>query len=290
MNKRMITILLSAFVIASGASYVVYRLVGRQINSSGTHAVATVVIADRDLEMGTVIRASDLKTGKIIGQAPKDAVLKMEAAVGRGVITPIYAGEAVVEKRLAPTGSGGGLAVTIPSGMRACAVKVNDVVGLAGFVLPGMRVDVLIAANTRGYMGGAGTKVKTLLQDIQVLSAGKNFQHDNDGKPMEVQVVNLLVTPDQAEILSLVSNETRIQLALRNPLDHQVATPPGTELSHLFGTPEEPAPLARPAVKRAPVPVVAAKIEPPAPPQVVVKVTNGGKLTESKFVLEGETW
>lgn len=290
------TILISAFLIAAGASFVVYRLVGRQIRANIVKHAA-VVVATRDLEIGTLIKAADLKTGDFAGNMPADAVLKSENAVGRGVITPIYAGEPIISKRLAPVGSGGGLAATIPPGMRACAVKVNDVVGLAGFVLPGMRVDVLVAGSPTGSQAASGAKVKTLLQNIEVLSAGKNFQRDTDGKPIEVQVVNLLVTPEQAELLSLANNETKIQLVLRNPIDHQMATPPGTELASVFGggekapvAPEKPAPAPKPA----PLPAAAAKVvEPPKPvppPVYVVKVINGNKATEQKFVIEGEAW
>jgi len=96
-------------------------------------------------------------------------------------------------------------------------VKVNEVVGVAGFVVPGMRVDVLITGLPPGGNAFDGPKVRTLLQNIQVLSAGVNFQKDREGKPEQAQVVNLLVTPAQAEILSLASNETHIQLVLRNP-------------------------------------------------------------------------
>ena len=112
--------------------------------------------------------------------------------------------------------------------MRACAVKVDEVVGVAGFVTPGMRVDVLISGNPPGPVNPlVGTKVKTLLQNIQVLSAGTDIQKDAEGKPQNVQVVNLLVTPKQAELLSLASNQTHIQLVLRNPLDTQEARSSG---------------------------------------------------------------
>ena len=128
-------------------------------------------------------------------------ILKREDAVGRGVVSDLYQGEPILDSRLAAVGSGGGLAATIPQGMRACAVKVDDVVGVAGFVTPGMRVDVLISGNAPGAANASeGTQVKTLLQNIQVLSAGTDIQKDAEGKPQQVQVVNLLVTPDQAEI------------------------------------------------------------------------------------------
>src|ERR1700691_5470351 len=125
MNQRLMTILLSAFLVAALASYVVYRLVDRQLSANGGNRGTKVVVAAQDLEIGAVIKASNLKTADLVGSTPADAVLKAEAAIGRGVLATIYAGEPVMEKRLAPVGSGGGLASTIPPGMRACAVKVD---------------------------------------------------------------------------------------------------------------------------------------------------------------------
>lgn len=286
MNRRLMTILLCAFFIAAGASFVVYRLVRKQVGSGANRRV-TVVVAARDLEIGTLIKATDLKTGAVMGEAPKDAIVKPESAVGRGVIEPVYAGEALSEKRLALPGSGGGLAATIPPGMRACAVKVNEVVGVAGFVVPGMRVDVLISGNPPGTDSSGGSKVKTLLQNIEVLSAGKNFQRDAEGKPVTVPVVNLLVTPEQAELLSLASNDqTHIQLVLRNPMDRQQVSPPGIEMANLFGAPapksqsRAAAPAPRP-VTPPPAAPKAAKSQPP--PALVIQVINGGKSSEQRF-------
>ena len=116
--------------------------------------------------------------------------------------------------------------------MRACAVRLNEVVGVAGFVIPGMRVDVLMAGAAPGENGGGGTTVKTLMQNIEVLSAGANFERDKEGKPVQAQVVNLLVNPHQAEILSLAGNEMRIQASvLRNPADAGLTAPPGTSMA-----------------------------------------------------------
>src|SRR5882762_6286780 len=224
MNRRLLNILLIAFVIAAGCSYIVFRLVGNRL--SGTRQTTThVIAAATDIKLGTVLRDADLTTIEITGTLPKGAIQKKEQVIGRGVISNLYLGEAVLESRLAAPGSGGGLAATIPQGMRASAVKVNDVVGVAGFVTPGMRVDVLISGNPPGQAANTsqGTRVKTLLQNIEVLSAGTDIQRDAEGKPQQVQVVNLLVTPQQAELLSLASSQAKIQLVLRNPLDNQMA-------------------------------------------------------------------
>jgi pilus assembly protein CpaB len=270
-----------AFVLAAGASYIVYRVMGTQLNARARPQTTKVVVAARDLEIGTLIRDTDLKMGEVVGVAPKGVNTKLEAVVGRGVTSTLYAGEPVYDARLAPVGSGGGLAATIPEGMRACAVKVNDVVGVAGFVLPGMRVDVLISGNVPGAPSAEGPKVRTLLQNIAVLSAGSNIQKDNEGKPVQVQVVNLLVTPKQAELLSLASNETRIQLVLRNPLDTELATPPGSAMAKLFADPNAPKPEPQHVVSRRTPPPVAAK---PAEPRIyLIEVMNGATRKQEKF-------
>jgi pilus assembly protein CpaB len=232
-----------------------------------------------------LIKKEDLTTGQIIGEPPKGVISKPETAIGRGVITTLYKGEPVLEGRLAPVGSGAGLAATIPPGMRACAVRVNDVVGVAGFAVPGMRVDVLVSGSPSAP-NNSGEQVRTLLQNIQVLSAGTNYQQDAEGKPVKVEVVNLLVTPEQAEVLSLASNDAKIQLVLRNPLDRQMAKPPGSQIAALFGgTPPRPVPVAarRPATAVPPV----QKIDAIRQDIYTVQVLNGGKLTEQSFHLSG---
>jgi pilus assembly protein CpaB len=163
--------------------------------------------------------------------------------------------------------------------MRACAVRVDEVVGVAGFVLPGMRVDVLVSGNGPGVPQAEGPKVKTLLQNIQVLSAGTNIQKDNDGKPIQVPVVNLLVTPEQAELLSLATNQTKIQLVLRNPLDTKTPETPTIAMASVFSD-GNPVPKPRSTGPRRPY----VRVAKPAPPQIyLIQVYNGGKHTEEKF-------
>jgi pilus assembly protein CpaB len=276
MNRRLITILLTAFVIACICTYFVAKVVSGMATASRKPNTTTVIAASSDLKLGTLITKGNLTTMEIAGSVPKGAILKPEDAVGRGVIADIYQGEPILDNRLAPVGSGGGLAATIPPGMRACAVKVDDVVGVSGFATPGMRVDVLISGNPPGDQSAAtntGPKVKTLLQNIQVLSAGTDIQKDSEGKPKPVQVVNLMVTPDQAEILSLATSEEKIQLILRNPLDTQIAQPPGTVVKNLFAD-KNPAP-----VKGRPAPVAVHK----APPTYSIEVINGAVRSDQKF-------
>jgi pilus assembly protein CpaB len=182
--------------------------------------------------------------------------------------------------------------------MRAVALRVNEVVGLAGFVVPGMRVDVLMAGNApSAEQARFGTLCRTILQNIQVLSAGQKLDKTNDGKPESAQVVNLLVTPSQAEILNLAMSETKVQLVLRNPLDNQQETPPGTSIAGLFGVPGQPLmaissgdrPFHSPA-GMPPLPVTPAVAQPQTPvvqPRDVarIEVFRGVKKTEETFDL-----
>jgi pilus assembly protein CpaB len=289
MNRRLLIILLCAFLVAAGASYLVYRVAGNQIRAATAQKPTNkVVVATRDLEIGTLIRDSDLKMGDWTGPLPKGATAKIETVAGRGVISTLYEGEPVIESRLAPTGSGAGLAATIKQGLRACAVKVDEVVGLAGFVVPGMRVDVLVSGVAPNAPPTEGQRVKTILQNIEVLSAGTNIQKDAEGKPVQVQVVNLLVAPDQAELLSLASNQ-RIQLVLRNPLDTQIATPPAIAMASLFADPNAVPPVkAHTAVADARLP--APHVDKPAAPEgFLIEVLNGSKRTQEKFTPAEET-
>jgi pilus assembly protein CpaB len=157
-------------------------------------------------------------------------------------------------------------------------------------VVPGMRVDVLVSGNSPNSQG-TGPRVKTILQNVVVLSAGQNYQKDAEGKPVEVQVVNLLVTPEQAEVLSLASSETRIQLVLRNPLDNQTATTSGSAMEDLFGEHRmQPKPVAlKVAVnKPASVPQPAAMPQAPIFQTQKVEVLNGPKRTEASFTKSEE--
>lgn len=287
MNQRLLSVLIFAFVVSAGASLLLYRLIASRVTANAKQPTTQIIVAARNLDLGTLIRESDLRASDWSGPLPRASLLRKEDVVGRGVMAAIYDGEPILENRLAPKGAGAGLAATIPAGMRAVAVRVNEVVGVAGFVVPGMRVDVLISGTPPATQGGTqnGTVSRTLLQNIEVLSAGQNFQKDAEGKPVQVQVVNLLVTPEQAEILSLASNETRIQLVLRNPLDTVTAKTTGTSLSSLYGTvkpPEPVAPKPRPVSARAKLPPPVMTPPRPAAP-VAVEVINGNKRVESKF-------
>jgi len=283
MSQRVFAILLVAFAVAAGASYVVYRLVQTRIGQAAGPVTSEIVVAARKLEIGTLVKDIDLRGGPWLGALPPGVVLKKEDVIGRGVIAAINEGEPIFDNRLAAVGAGAGLAATIPPGMRAVAIRVNDVAGVAGFVVSGQRVDVLINGTPPGGAAAQGAKAKTILQNIEVLSAGTNFQKDAEGKPVQVPVVNLLVTPEQAETLSIASNQTTIQLILRNPLDTEATKTPGSAVGTLFGeakpapAPGRPRPVA-PPVKA--IPPVAGQMP---PSYLLVEVLNGPKRSELKF-------
>jgi len=295
MNKRFVAVLIFAFVVASGASLMLYRLMASRPTLAKT-ALTTVklALARRDLEMGTVLREEDITMEDWPGTVPPGAATRIQDLVGRGVITKIFTKEPILETRLAPKGAGGGFAAIIPKGMRAVAVPVNEVVGVAGFVIPGMHVDVLISGAPPENPPALGTLTKTLLQNIEVLSAGQDFKKDAEGKPVMVQVVNLLVTPEQAERLSLASHQTTIQLVLRNPLDRDTAQTPGTALAHLFNGVAGSRASADAAPRPRPIqPVVLARQVAPSPkemapppkkePPFVMEIFSGAKRAETKF-------
>ncbi len=292
MNKRFVGVLTFAFLVAAGASLVLYRvLINRPASAKPTVAMAQVALATKDLEVGSVVKEEDVKVADWPGTAPIGATTQVKDIIGRGVITAIFAKEPIIESRLAPKGAGGGMAAMIPPGMRAVAVRVNEVVGVAGFVVPGTHVDILISGSSPGGNGNQGTLTQTLLQNIEVLSAGQDFKKDAEGKPVMVQVVNMLVTPTQAEQLSLAASQTSIQLVLRNPLDHDIAKTPGTALGRLFtnGKPQpqlisEMSPRPRAVPRATPVPVRAAAM--PAPPKeapFVMEILSGPTKREQKF-------
>ena len=278
MNRRLLTILLIAFVIAGVCSLLVYRILGRSMAAvRPTPAVTRVVTAATDIKIGTVLTAADLTTAGIDGQLPQGAILKPQEAIGRGALSELYQGQPILQSQLAGLGSGGGLAATIPKGMRACAVRVDEVVGLAGFATPGMRVDVLASGNPPGASPSEGTVTKTILQNIEVLSAGTDIQRDAQGKPHQVQVVNLLVTPQQAQMLSLASNQLKIQLVLRNPLDNKIVPVRATAMSTLLEGRSAPVyrhRSARPAYRSA-------------SNVYSVQVINGASTSEARFSTPG---
>jgi pilus assembly protein CpaB len=296
MDKRFVAVLIFAFTVATIASAALYRLTTNRSQFVRAAPPTKLVFASHDLELGTILRDADVVLRDWPGELPlpPDASFRTQDLIGRGVINKIYAKEPILEARLAPMGAGGGLAAMIPQGMRAVAVSVNQVAGVAGFAVAGMHVDVLISGTPPN--GTAATQTTTLLQNIEVLSAGQDFKKDAEGKPVAVPVVNLLVTPEEAEELSLASHQTTVQLDLRNPLDREVMKTPGVSLPQLFGGNkpiEAPAPPVLRRHRRHPKakPAVV-EVAPPLPPSVKkepqsVEIILGTKKIEQKFESNG---
>ena len=296
MNRRLVTVFLIAAMIATVTTVLLFVLM-RGTQRGPQAAAQSILVASRDLNRGELLRDVDFKTVSWNAPAlPKGAFNDKAALTGRGVISEMSLGEPILESRLAPREAGAGLAPSIPVGKRAVSLRVNDVVAVAGFVRPGSRIDVLITGNIPGQQQ-QGPELRTILQNIEVLSAGADYQRDAEGKPKSVPVITLLVTPEEAETLSLASNETRIQLVLRNPMDSNKTPTPGTALAQLFrgGPPPQLQAAASPGAGRSTAPTrlrgnwspkpppVACPPPPPNAGPIVVEVIKGGVLTKVPF-------
>ena len=292
MNKRLGIVIVFALLVSAGASAVVYRMISAKLGLNVQQAdAAQLLVASRDLPPGTLVSSADVRSVAWHGYVPPRALRKADEVVGRGILQAVYEGDPMLDTRLAPKGAGGGLAATIPQGMRAVAVRVDEVVNVSGFVGPGMKVDVLVSG-TPPSPGGSSVpnKVsKIILQNIAVLSSGQNMQKDAEGKPVSAQVVNLLVTPEQAEILNLASTETRIQLVLRNPLDTVDSKTKGIALASLYSDvgpvqlPEAPRQRSAPRLsKPGPAAPAILAVKTPDPP-VVVEILHGSERTNARF-------
>jgi pilus assembly protein CpaB len=275
MDRRFITVLGVSLVFALVVSSVFYQMTAR---SSGTSKKAEstdlkdVVVTARPLGVGVMVKPADIKIVKMPTSAfPKGGFSKVEDVLDRPVISNILLEEPILEGRLAAKGSGLGLAPTIPVGMRAVTVRVNDVASVSGFVLPGMRVDVLVTGRPPT---SDGDMTSTVLQNMLVLSAGTTIQPDARGQAIQAPTVTLLATPEQSETLTLAGNEGRLQLVLRNSSDQSVEKTAGRYINELYGAQRKP-PAPPAAAHPAPRPIVIAAAPPPPPPpppldQVVV--------------------
>jgi len=266
MDRRFITVLGVSLVFALVVSSVFYQMTAR---SSGTSKKADstdlkdVVVTARPLGVGVMVKPADIKVVKMAASAfPKGGFSKVEDVLDRPVISNILLEEPILEGRLAAKGSGLGLAPTIPVGMRAVTVRVNDVASVAGFVLPGMRVDVLVTGRPPT---ADGDMTSTVLQNMLVLSAGTTIQPDARGQAIQAPTVTLLATPEQSETLTLAGNEGRLQLVLRNSSDQTVEKTAGRYINELYGAQRKP--VAAPGAPHpAPRPIVIAAAPPPPPP------------------------
>ena len=281
MNRnRALIALLVALVIAVFASRFVYRQI-QKASAVKPIAVSHVVVASRPLALGTPLTAQDLA----VITWPKDTPLqgsfqRIQDCVGRSLITPISKNEPVLDGKLAPKEAGVGLPAAIPVGMRAVSVRVDDVVGVSGFAMPGTMVDVLATGTPQG---GDDSLTRTIIQDVRVLAAGQTVEQDKAGKPHTVGVVTLLLTPKQADQLTMASTDNRIHLALRNTIDTKIIekAEPVFKSPLLLGgaQPHRTGGGGRPRPRRT----TRVETKPAGPAPYVVEVIKGNKKTDQKF-------
>ena len=237
---------------------------------AGAVATTPVVVAAADLQLGAEISVDDVRVVEWpSSNVPAGAISKKEDAVGRGVVSPLVQNEPLLQAKLASTEQGAGLPPAIPQGLRAVSVKVNEVIGVAGYVLPGTRVDVVATVSpTRNQVDMTS---KVILTNVPVLAAGVRLEGDGEkDKAVSVTVVTLLVDPEQAERLTLASTEGKIQLALRNPLDKDAPQTRGIQSAALLNA---QASTPRPVVGRRPVAAPVAAVAEP----VTVEIIRGDK-------------
>ena len=271
---RIRVVLVVALALTAGGAFALatYNFVQKPAQTV-TIPTRPVVVAATDLDVGAELRRDDLRVIDWPANAvPADAIGDPAQVIGRGLIYPVIQNEPILPLKLASAEEGAGLPPAIPKGLRAVSVRVNEVIGVAGYVLPGTRVDVVATVSPTDQKADMTSKV--ILTNVQVLAAGTKIERDTDkNKPMPVSVVTLLVNPDESERLTLAASEGKIQLALRNPLDTATTATRGIRPAALLGL----APPVRQVVRAR-----AAAAPAPAPPAVVqepptVEVIRGDK-------------
>ena len=267
---RIFLVLGVAIALGGTFAFATYQYIQNQPVREVSLPTTPVVVAAADLALGTELRREDLRVIAWPSDAlPAGSFRDPQEIVGRGLIQAVAQNETVLPGKLAPVGAGAGLPPVIPEGMRAVSVRVNDVVGVAGYVLPGTRVDVVATVSPTTNQIDMTSKV--VLTNVLVLAAGTRIERDGEeNKPVSVSVVTLLVNPADAERLTLASTEGKIQLALRNPLDATAPPTPGVKPSVLLGY-AAPRAVARAAAKPVPSP-------PPPPP--TVEIIRGDKRAQ----------
>jgi pilus assembly protein CpaB len=280
MNRnRLLMIGVVALALGGFVSFTVYR--NLQSNSRARIVAGEdVIVAADDLQVGTKIEEKDIRYVRFPSENLPVGVFHIKSKViGRGVILPISRGEFILTNKLAAENAGSGLPALIPPGMRAVSVRVNDTTSVAGFVLPGTRVDVLLTGNPSGSNEQQTT---TVLENVAVLATGQRLERNAAGEPQMAPVITLLLSLDDAQKLILASNQGKIQLALRNPLDTQQPDIPAARSNGLYKGGSTPPPQVASAVRPKPK-----HVETPAPPPMpttyTVEVYKGDKKETKTF-------
>ena len=280
---RMRVFVVLALAVAAGGTFAFGTYKYMQNPPARTVSVPTsnVVVAASDLQLGAELRKEDLRVIQWPqGAQPAGSFGRPEDLVGRGLIQPVAMNEPFLPAKLASKEAGAGLPPVIPPGYRALSVRVNDVVGVAGYVLPGTHVDVVATINPTAQPTDVTSKV--VLTNVLVLASGTKIEQSENNKPIQVSVVTLLVSPDEAEKLTLASTEGKIQLALRNPLDKTAPVTPGIKPAPLVGSGMAPVRVASARVVRQGAPAAA-----PAPAAMpTVEIIRGDKRSQEVVAQE----
>lgn len=288
-DTRYKVVFYAALLVAAAATFGAYRLLAANRASSKLVTVP-IVVASADVPEGSAFDRIQLTTKEWPAKMlPPGAFASVDSVVGRVARVAVFAGEPILPGRLAPSGTGPGLELKIPTGMRAMAVRINDVAGIAGLIQPNSRVDVLV---TLQEPGSARQIAKLFMENMRVLAIGTEIQRDAAGKPKTATTVTLAVTPDEAERLAVAMNQGAIQLVLRGYGDPDSVKTRGatsvdvlSQMQRYSAPPPTPAPRRREVSRRpAPqsTPVVAAP-PPPRPESATVNVYRAGKATPQKF-------
>lgn len=289
-NPRALVMVIISIIIGLGAVV----LASRWVNEQATVQSSKVVVAATDIDLGTPLAPQMLKVADWPkGSEPAGAFNDIKVLDTRVLKTSVSRGEPVLESKLAPLGATGGLSAVIKEGNRAMTVRVNDVVGVAGFALPGNYVDIVV--NTVDEMAkaanGNNSISKIVLEHILVLAVAQE-QNRDETKPKVVNAVTLEVTPEQAEKLDLARSVGSLSLVLRNQIDSSLAATSGSTKKDLLNGDTQPATLpvatdaksevaaAKPVVKK----VVRRKaVAKPAEPYEQVEVVRGNVTSVEKF-------
>jgi pilus assembly protein CpaB len=279
MNRtRLLLIGFVALALGAVVSYAVYRALQTR-SGADTPPGVEVVVAANDIAVGAKVAEGDVKLVRHpAADLPANIFHLKTSVVGRGAILPIARGEYFLPNKLAGENAGAGMQSLIPPGMRAVSVRVNEVIGVAGFVVPGTRVDVLLTGNPTG---GSDQRTTTVLENVAVIATGQKLERNTAGEPQLTPVITLLVSPDDAQKLTLATSQGKIQLALRNPLDTKQQELASVATGALYKgiPPPTPVAAARPrstgshaAKTPAPVPLTAYSVE-------VIKGTKREEVT-----------
>jgi pilus assembly protein CpaB len=278
MNRnRLLLIGFVALALGAFASFVVYRSLQTRTGANLPPG-EEVVIAASDIPVGARIEEKDVKLVRFpSGDLPPSCFHQRSKILGRGAVLPISKGEFILPYKLAGENAGFGMPTLIPRGMRAVSVRVNDIVAVAGFVIPGTHVDVLLTGNPSG---SGEQQTTTVLEDVAVIAVGQKLERNSAGEPQTAPVITLLVTLEDAEKLTLATSQGHIQLALRNPLDTTQQTVASASSASLYRNVAAAAPPTAPKAKFAPRRVV----ERPALPSVYsVEVIRGNKKVSEQI-------